>query len=74
LRQKPFLHLLRPRKNKGEIAVAGATRDDVFTGDISLPATDGYVLGATLFLPRGAKRHAVLINSAPPCRARSTAV
>ncbi len=44
--------------------MAGATQDDVFTDDISLPATDGYLLGATLFLPRGAKRHAVLINSA----------
>ena len=29
-----------------------------------VPATDGYPLAATLFLPRGAKRHAVLINSA----------
>jgi predicted alpha/beta hydrolase len=38
--------------------------DDVFIDDISLPATDGYLLAATLFLPRGAKRHAVLINSA----------
>jgi predicted alpha/beta hydrolase len=64
LRQKPNSHLLRPRKNNREIAVARATRDDVFTDDISLPATDGYLLGATLFLPRGAKRHAVLINSA----------
>jgi predicted alpha/beta hydrolase len=32
--------------------------------DITFPATDGYSLGATLFLPRGAKRYAVLINSA----------
>ena len=38
--------------------------DDVFIDDISLPAVDGYLLAATLFLPRGAKRHAVLINSA----------
>ena len=38
--------------------------DDVFIDDITLPATDGYPLAATLFLPRGAKRHAVLINSA----------
>ena len=38
--------------------------DDVFVDDITLPAMDGYPLGATLFLPRGAKRHAVLINSA----------
>ncbi len=38
--------------------------DDVFADDITLPATDGYPLSATLFLPRGAKRHAVLINSA----------
>ena len=41
-----------------------AAQDDVFIDDISLPATDGYLLGASLFLPRGAKRHAVLINSA----------
>ena len=38
--------------------------DDVFGDDITVPATDGYPLAATLFLPRGAKRHAVLINSA----------
>ncbi len=38
--------------------------DDVFIDDITLPAMDGYPLAATLFLPRGAKRHAVLINSA----------
>ena len=38
--------------------------DDVFIDDITVPATDGYPLGATLFLPRGVKRHAVLINSA----------
>ena len=38
--------------------------DDVFSDDITIPATDGYPLAATLFLPRGAKRHAVLINSA----------
>ncbi len=43
---------------------AEAALDDVFIDDISLPAADGYLLGATLFLPRGAKRHAVLINSA----------
>jgi predicted alpha/beta hydrolase len=49
---------------QGEIAVAEAARDDVFIDDISFPATDGYLLGASLFLPRGAKRHAVLINSA----------
>jgi predicted alpha/beta hydrolase len=44
--------------------VAEAALDDVFIDDITLPAMDGYLLGATLFLPRGAKRHAVLINSA----------
>ena len=38
--------------------------DDVFSDDITVPAMDGYPLAATLFLPRGAKRHAVLINSA----------
>jgi predicted alpha/beta hydrolase len=41
-----------------------AALDDVFTDDIIIPAVDGYPLAATLFLPRGAKRHAVLINSA----------
>ncbi len=41
-----------------------APLDDVFIDDITIPAADGYALGATLFLPRGAKRHAVLINSA----------
>ena len=41
-----------------------AALDDVFIDDITFPAADGYLLGATLFLPRGAKRHAVLINSA----------
>jgi predicted alpha/beta hydrolase len=51
-------------RSTGVIAVAKAALDDVFTDDISFPATDGYSLGATLFLPRGAKRHAVLINSA----------
>lgn len=44
--------------------MADAALDDFFIDDISLPATDGYSLGATLFLPLGAKRHAVLINSA----------
>jgi len=38
--------------------------DDVFSDDITVPATDGYPLAGTLYLPRGAKRHAVLINSA----------
>ena len=38
--------------------------DDAFVDDITFPAEDGYALGATLFLPRGAKQHAVLINSA----------
>jgi predicted alpha/beta hydrolase len=51
-------------QRQGKIAVAEAALDDVFIDDISLPATDGYLLGASLFLPRGAKRHAVLINSA----------
>ncbi len=41
-----------------------ADTDDVFIDDITFPAEDGYALGATLFLPRRAKQHAVLINSA----------
>jgi len=47
-----------------EQAVADPGLDDVFIDDITVPATDGYPLAATLFLPRGAKRHAVLVNSA----------
>ena len=41
-----------------------AALDDVFSDDITIPATDGYALAATLFLPRGAKRNAVVISSA----------
>ena len=41
-----------------------AAQDDAFSDDILVPAADGYSLGATLFLPRGPKRYAVLINSA----------
>ena len=44
--------------------MADTGMDDVFIDDITVPAMDGHPLGATLFLPRGAKRHAVLINSA----------
>jgi predicted alpha/beta hydrolase len=44
--------------------VAEAALDDVFIDDITFPAVDRYLLGATLFLPRGARRHAVLISSA----------
>jgi hypothetical protein len=35
--------------------VAEAALDEVFIDDITFPATDGYVLGATLFLPRGSQ-------------------
>jgi len=41
-----------------------AALDDVFIDDITFPAADGYLLAASLFLPRGTKSHAVLINSA----------
>jgi predicted alpha/beta hydrolase len=51
-------------KARRKSRVAEAALDDVFIDDITFPAADGYLLGATLFLPRGAKRHAVLINSA----------
>jgi predicted alpha/beta hydrolase len=55
----------RARRSQGEIVVAEAALDDVFVDDIIMPAADRYPLGATLFLPRTAKRsHAVLINSA----------
>jgi predicted alpha/beta hydrolase len=48
---------------KGD-AVAEASPDDVFVDDIMVPASDGYMLAATLYLPRGTKHDAVLINSA----------
>jgi len=48
----------------GGFGVAEAVLDDVFADDITFPAKDGYSLGGTLFLPRGAKRRAVLISSA----------
>jgi len=44
--------------------VTDAALDDVFSDDITVPAADGYKLGATLFLPRGTKRRAALISSA----------
>lgn len=45
--------------------MAEAIIEDVFVDDIMVPANDGYMLGATLFLPRGGAKHtAVLINSA----------
>jgi len=37
--------------------------EDVIAEDIRFPAADGYSLAATLFLPRGPVRHAVLVNS-----------
>src|SRR6516225_5524008 len=53
------------RESTGEFAMAEAAPDDVFSDDITFPAADGYLLGATLFLPRvGTRHHAVLINSA----------
>ena len=36
-----------------EQAVADPGLDDVFIDDITVAATDGYPLAATLFLPRG---------------------
>jgi hypothetical protein len=41
------------REGRRKIAVAEAGLDDVFADDITFPARDGYLLGATLFLPRG---------------------
>ena len=54
----------RSRKAQGKSGVAEAALDDVFIDDITFPAADGYLLGASLFLPRGTRRHAVVINSA----------
>lgn len=41
-----------------------AISDDVFADDIRVPTDDGFSLSATLFLPRGPRRNAVLISSA----------
>jgi predicted alpha/beta hydrolase len=64
LRQKPNSHLLLSAKGTGEIGVLEPALDDVFIDEITFPATDGYLLAASLFLPRGPRTHAVLINSA----------
>ena len=48
----------------GVFVVSEAVQDEAFLDDIIVPAADGYPLAATLFLPRGPKRHAVLINAA----------
>jgi predicted alpha/beta hydrolase len=44
--------------------VTDAILDDIFVDDIRFPAEDGYSLAATIYLPRGERRNAVLINSA----------
>ncbi len=44
--------------------MSDAAPDDVFSDDITVPAKDGYPLGATLFLPRSVKQRAVVISSA----------
>lgn len=43
--------------------MASTSPDNVFADHIILPAVDGFALAATLFLPRGRKRHGVLISS-----------
>ena len=40
-----------------------AVTDDVFIDDITFQAVDGYSLAATLFMPRGPRHQAILINS-----------
>src|ERR1700730_7378759 len=62
--QAEFAFVRPMPKAQGKIAVVEAALDDVFVDASPFPARDGYLLGASLFLPRGAKRHAVLINSA----------
>src|SRR6202043_1582894 len=59
-----FASVAQLSEGPGDNAVAATALDDFFSDDITFPAMDGYLLGATLFLPLGAKRHAVLINSA----------
>jgi len=53
-----------PARGRKETTAKAAPVDDVFSDDITILATDRYKLAATLYLPRGPKRHAVLINSA----------
>src|ERR1700681_3868908 len=65
LAAKAEFAFVRPMpKAQGKIAVVESALDDVFIDDITFPANDGYLLGASLYLPRGARRSAVLINSA----------
>jgi predicted alpha/beta hydrolase len=61
---KAKFELYRRTSAERRAAVTEADIDDVFIDNITFPAEDGYALGATLFLPRGAKHRAVLINSA----------
>src|SRR5260370_16011392 len=59
-----FAFVAQLSEGPGDNAVAATALDDFFSDDITFPAMDGYLFVATLFLPLGAKRHAVLINSA----------
>ncbi|MGB3273750.1 MAG: alpha/beta fold hydrolase [Xanthobacteraceae bacterium] len=45
-------------------STAPSDPDEPFIDDITVPATDGFRLAATLFLPRRSRNAAVLINSA----------
>ncbi len=58
-----FVARKKSLKNR-DATVTETELDDVYSDDISIQATDGYALAATLYLPRGSKRHAVLINAA----------
>jgi predicted alpha/beta hydrolase len=62
--KSPIRICWRAEEKHGGIAVSEAALDEFFADDITVPCADGYPLAATLFLPRGIKRHAVLINSA----------
>jgi predicted alpha/beta hydrolase len=53
-----------PIATRRETEVTETAPDEIVIEDISFPATDGYQLGGSLYLPRGARRHAVLISSA----------
>jgi len=43
--------------------VAEPGEDDVSRDDIAMPATDGYHLAGTLYLPRGAKRTGAITDT-----------
>ncbi len=57
-----FAFVAQLSEGPGDNAVAATALDDFFSDDITFPAMDGYLLGATLFLPLGAKRGCAVLT------------